>query len=561
MTPEELTYVSVLICSIPAGRLFKGRGPRFRQWVGSGLGAGLTLVTCGPHALHSLVTALGTWLVLRAAPRRCGWATLVWTFGYLLFFRTPELWGLPQPPPYANALQLLLTLKMVSMAIDVQDQREAELKGVTSSERGELIGGLQGCPGLVEILCYSYCYLGLLTGPFYRLRTYQDWLWGPTPPVPPSLLWGRLRWVPLLALGAEVVGRVFPSGALMGPALWGWPFPWRLLYSAPVFLAFRLRFYVAWLSSEAACVAAAFGGYPKEWGARPGCGPTRRGEMGGQPPEHWDYECIRTVDPWGTERCYGVREGLRRWNMTVQWWLQHYVHRRMPGPPLFRAAVTLLVSAYWHGLQGGLYLSLLSLPLWLAAERAPVPLPRALPPALVGAVRRALPMRGCQDLSLLPLGIYLYRLYRCLHGPPHRAAVTLLVSAYWHGLQGGLYLSLLSLPLWLAAERAPVPLPRALPPALVGAVRRALPMRVFEYLSVGFVLRRGEDVIRYWAALGFCMHILPVVGIVLAVVGGGKGRGGGARGLRRQRHYRSRITGYRSLVTGYRNRIQFRFIR
>uniref|UniRef100_A0A8V5GQJ8 Leukocyte receptor cluster member 4 n=1 Tax=Melopsittacus undulatus TaxID=13146 RepID=A0A8V5GQJ8_MELUD len=441
MTPEELTYVSVLICSIPAGRLFKGRGPRFRQWVGSGLGAGLTLVTCGPHALHSLVTALGTWLVLRAAPRRCGWATLVWTFGYLLFFRTPELWGLPQPPPYANALQLLLTLKMVSMAIDVQDQREAELKGVTSSERGELIGGLQGCPGLVEILCYSYCYLGLLTGPFYRLRTYQDWLWGPTPPVPPSLLWGRLRWVPLLALGAEVVGRVFPSGALMGPALWGWPFPWRLLYSAPVFLAFRLRFYVAWLSSEAACVAAAFGGYPKEWGARPGCGPTRRGEMGGQPPEHWDYECIRTVDPWGTERCYGVREGLRRWNMTVQWWLQHYA---------------------------------------------------------------------------------LYRLYSL-----YRAAVTLLVSAYWHGLQGGLYLSLLSLPLWLAAERAPVPLPRALPPALVGAVRRALPMRVFEYLSVGFVLRRGEDVIRYWAALGFCMHILPVVGIVLAVVGGGKGRGGG----------------------------------
>ncbi|KAM9510615.1 lysophospholipid acyltransferase 7 [Guaruba guarouba] len=95
MTPEELTYLAVLLCSIPAGLLFKGRGPRFRQWVGSGLGAGLTLITCGPHALHSLVTALGTWLLLRAVPRRCGDAAMLWTFGYLLFFPHPGAVGAP----------------------------------------------------------------------------------------------------------------------------------------------------------------------------------------------------------------------------------------------------------------------------------------------------------------------------------------------------------------------------------------------------------------------------------------------------------------------------------
>uniref|UniRef100_A0A8B9FTB5 Uncharacterized protein n=1 Tax=Amazona collaria TaxID=241587 RepID=A0A8B9FTB5_9PSIT len=100
----------------------------------------------------------------RSPPRRCGAAAMLWTFGYLLFFRTPELWGLPEPPPYANALQLLLTLKMVSMASDVQDLREAGPKAVTSEEADEMIGGLKSCPGLVEILCYSYCYLGLLTG-------------------------------------------------------------------------------------------------------------------------------------------------------------------------------------------------------------------------------------------------------------------------------------------------------------------------------------------------------------------------------------------------------------
>ncbi|NXI08795.1 MBOA7 acyltransferase, partial [Irena cyanogastra] len=51
----------------------------------------------------------------------------------------------------------------------------------------------------------------------------------------------------------------------------------------------------------------------------------------------WDFEAIRTVDPWGTEVGRRFRGGLRRWNMTVQWWLAAYVHRRGPRQyPLLR---------------------------------------------------------------------------------------------------------------------------------------------------------------------------------------------------------------------------------
>ncbi|NXI26267.1 MBOA7 acyltransferase, partial [Sterrhoptilus dennistouni] len=83
----------------------------------------------------------------------------------------------------------------------------------------------------------------------------------------------------------------------------------------------------------------------------------------------WDFEAIRTVDPWGTELGRQFRGGLRRWNMTVQWWLAAYVHRRGPrGYPVLRNAWTMLASAYWHGLHGGQHLSFLSVPLWLAAE-------------------------------------------------------------------------------------------------------------------------------------------------------------------------------------------------
>ncbi|NWV71423.1 MBOA7 acyltransferase, partial [Malurus elegans] len=85
----------------------------------------------------------------------------------------------------------------------------------------------------------------------------------------------------------------------------------------------------------------------------------------------WDFQTIRTVDPWGTEWGRSFRGGLRGWNMTVQWWLAAYVHRRGPRQyPLIRNAWTMLASAYWHGLHGGQHLAFLSVPLWLAAEAA-----------------------------------------------------------------------------------------------------------------------------------------------------------------------------------------------
>ncbi|XP_041344193.1 lysophospholipid acyltransferase 7-like, partial [Pyrgilauda ruficollis] len=87
--------------------------------------------------------------------------------------------------------------------------------------------------------------------------------------------------------------------------------------------------------------AVGLGAYPKTARARPGQGPTvsweRPKTSAELPPEQWDFETIRTVDPWGTEVGRRFRGGLRRWNMTVQWWLAAYVHRRGPRQyPLLR---------------------------------------------------------------------------------------------------------------------------------------------------------------------------------------------------------------------------------
>ncbi|XP_055451541.1 lysophospholipid acyltransferase 7 isoform X1 [Psammomys obesus] len=376
MTPEEWTYLMVLLISIPVGLLFKKAGPGLKRWGAAAVGLGLTLFTCGPHTLHSLITILGTWALIQAQPCSCHALALAWTFSYLLFFRALSLLGLPTPTPFTNAVQLLLTLKLVSLASEVQDLHLAQRKEIASGFSKEpTLGLLPDVPSLMETLSYSYCYVGILTGPFFRYRTYLDWLEQPFPEAVPSLrpLLRRAWPAPLFGLLFLLSSHLFPLEAVREDAFYARPLPTRLFYMIPVFFAFRMRFYVAWITAECSCIAAGFGAYPVAAKARAGGGPTRQYPAPSSPENaaslEYDYETIRNIDCYGTDFCVRVRDGMRYWNMTVQWWLAQYIYKGAPFRSyVLRSAWTMLLSAYWHGLHPGYYLSFMTIPLCLAAE-------------------------------------------------------------------------------------------------------------------------------------------------------------------------------------------------
>lgn len=393
MTPEEWTYLVVLLISIPIGFLFKKAGPGLKKWGAAAVGLGLTLFTCGPHTLHSLITILGTWALIQAQPCSCHALALAWTFSYLLFFRALSLLGLPTPTPFTNAIQLLLTLKLVSLASEVQDLHLAQRKEIASGFSKEpTLGLLPDVPSLMETLSYSYCYVGIMTGPFFRYRTYLDWLEQPFPGAVPSLrpLLRRAWPAPLFGLLFLLSSHLFPLEAVREDAFYARPLPTRLFYMIPVFFAFRMRFYVAWIAAECGCIAAGFGAYPVAAKARAGGGPTLQCPTPSSPENaaslEYDYETIRNIDCYGTDFCVRVRDGMRYWNMTVQWWLAQYIYKSAPSRSyVLRSAWTMLLSAYWHGLHPGYYLSFMTIPLCLAAEGC-----------LESALRRHLSPRGQQ---------------------------------------------------------------------------------------------------------------------------------------------------------------------
>ena len=52
--------------------------------------------------------------------RKCHIYSFAWCFSYLTFFRLSGWLGLPPPPSHTNAIILILTLKLVGLAFEVQ---------------------------------------------------------------------------------------------------------------------------------------------------------------------------------------------------------------------------------------------------------------------------------------------------------------------------------------------------------------------------------------------------------------------------------------------------------
>ncbi|XP_036394890.1 lysophospholipid acyltransferase 7 [Megalops cyprinoides] len=373
MSPDELVYLGILAAAIPVGFLFRYLSPPVKQGAALLLGLSITIATCRIHTLHSLLTVLGTWAIIKFSWRSAPPLSLGWTFLYLLFFRLSTSFGLPPPTPFANAIQLLLTLKMVSLANEVQTFHLRKKEDVSSFSKSSVIGGLSQEPSLYDVISYSYCYIGIMTGPFFRYQTYADWLQQPSPASLPGRdpCLNRLKLVPLYGVLFLAVNAYFPLGYVRTEEFLDHNYFFRLFYMTAVFFVFRMRFYAAWCGAEASCISAGLGCYPEGALSKPGGGPTVQYSPDPDTPVLYDFKTIQNIDCYNTDFCVKVRHGMRYWNMTVQWWLHHYIYPNAPfkGYTL-RAAWTMFISAYWHGLHAGYYLSFLTIPICIAAESA-----------------------------------------------------------------------------------------------------------------------------------------------------------------------------------------------
>lgn len=108
----------------------------------------------------------------------------------------------------------------------------------------------------------------------------------------------------------------------------------------------------------------------------------------------------------------------------------------------------------------------------------------------------------------------------------------MLVSAYWHGIHPGYYLSFMTIPLCLYVEDLMFSCfgsvddePNVRTFSWDSKLRTKFEklwwffrVRGFEYMSMGFLLLSWTSTVRYWSSIGFALHSSLLVMFVVAKV-------------------------------------------
>ncbi|XP_033105067.1 lysophospholipid acyltransferase 7-like isoform X2 [Anneissia japonica] len=348
--------------------------PNQKKWICTGAGLGMVAVVCRMNMFHSLVTTFVNSLIIKFSNKRhCPTLSFVFVFTYLAFFRTTHYFGLPAPTSFSNVVQLLLTLRMVGIAFEVQDSWKAK-EEISKSEKKDVdnrtLMAVIDTPGMLDVFMYAYCYIGILTGPYYKYKVYADMINQKQgvniPTLKPAV--HRLKYIIPYGGAYLILSQYFVIDYLRTDAFYDNPFWYRYLFMVPVFIVFRLRMFSAWVLSEVVCILAGLGAYPKETNPKCAQGPTQSVPQDSESTNYeYNFDTIRNIDGYNCDTTSTLRDAMRYWNMTVQWWLKHYIYIRCPIKSL-RTSITLLVSAFWHGIHPGYFLSFLTIPIMLTAE-------------------------------------------------------------------------------------------------------------------------------------------------------------------------------------------------
>jgi len=345
--------------------------------------------------------------------------------------------------------------------LSAEDEGREKNDITESSEHIRLQRLTEAFPSPMDCFAYSFCYVGLFTGPFFKYRTWLDWTENghitknlSTRP----FLAGKLIWIPALAAIHWTIKGLFPLDFVDSAEFEELDFWRRCFYMVPTFAVFRTRMYLAWLLAECVAVTAVFGAYPSSCRSRPGDGPQnllalRQQIKSGSISIDFDFETIRNIDIIGVELKPTARTAMRCWNMSVQYWLANYVYKRF-SPRRYGTLVTMLVSAYWHGFHAGYYLSFLTVPLVVAVDDL-----------WAGLVRKKLEHLGQQQQQ-----------------QQQQAPIKTTSLLFYDGVN------------WF------------------------LRCRAYDYMCMGFLMLSYERTIKYWKSIYFLLHLVYVFLLLLGLV-------------------------------------------
>ncbi|KAF4676639.1 lysophospholipid acyltransferase [Perkinsus chesapeaki] len=282
---------------------------RERQAVGCVIGC-VTLILL-VHNMTLLLFLASSMLLLAIIPNN--WipvGMLVYSFAYLLPARAQHT-----VDGVSNACLLIMSLRNSMYARDVGQTFQISLNSY------------------YDYLSYIVFFPGLLTGPVYNVKDWTQALEDTKHDLDKTEIKSRLYRAIVWAVIFLTSLRFFPMSFMLTKDFAHFPLLTRCGYIVlATYYSFGARCFAGWYVSEAGLAAL---------GIR-----------------------ARNTDYWAPERANTVSQYIREWNKSVQTFFALYVYKPLrsvtPSKPV-RAAIVMCSSAYWHGLEPGLYMFFMSM--------------------------------------------------------------------------------------------------------------------------------------------------------------------------------------------------------
>lgn len=381
MIADDIIYLALLVFSMCFGVYYRTiENPDVKKKLGALIGFVIVFIVSGFHCLHVLVsTLINACIILYTDKRKCHIYSFVFSFLYLFFFRTTVYFGIPYPPSHTNLIQMMLTLKVIGLAFEVNSSYESKKKRHEGTKTDEEKLQDKLCDIDVEFLdvfYYVYNYCGVLTGPYFRYRTFLDHLYKPYHKYDDykTEILKKLYLIPLLGAIHVFMNYHWPISYINTDEFESRAFLYRYWYIWPAFIIFRTRIYLGLILTEMVCTMGGLGVYPALSNPKSGHGATENLKVLEELTEpedlkklEYSYETVHCLNAYQSDFAPTMREAMKHWNITVQYWLATYIYKRFPLKK-FRIAVTMFMSAVWHGMYTGYYVCIATVPLTLMYE-------------------------------------------------------------------------------------------------------------------------------------------------------------------------------------------------
>ncbi|KAL4712266.1 hypothetical protein ACJJTC_004028 [Scirpophaga incertulas] len=380
---NDIIYLSLLLASVAIGPCYRSLGTvQAKKFTGTIIGLSIIGIVSGYSAIHPILSALiGIFIIKLATVRYCHVAAFFFMFGYLLFFRLADKFGLPLSSGQTNLLQMIIVLRIVGVAFEINGSWLMVAKGKNKDSNAdtpkekdndfvEIIN-----PSLIDLFHYSFNYIGLLTGPYYRYRTFDDFFKLPFSKYVDytSFTINTLKAVPIYVSLYLALSNIWPLDYILTEEHNNRGFIYRMLYPWALFSAFRQRIYSGMTLAESVCTAVGLGAYPVEGQNKTGHGPTvgylKLKQMSDEEAKNaqYDFNTVESMDVLGCETVVTLRESMKVWNKAVQYWVAMVVYKRFPIKSL-KIHAALFVSVIWHGIHAGYFFCIYFCPFYVMAE-------------------------------------------------------------------------------------------------------------------------------------------------------------------------------------------------